>query len=116
MTFEKGHALLIGIGLYGNIRGANVPIATSDAYAVAAVLKDPNTCGYPPENVKLLLNEAATKAGTLAALDELAASVREEIPSSCFTAGTARRGKTGTIISSATMPRFAMGGCWREQA
>jgi hypothetical protein len=41
---------------------------------VAEALKDLRTCGYRAERVHLLVNEAATRSGTLAALDDLAHS------------------------------------------
>ncbi len=95
MAFEKGHALLIGVGLYSKIFDANVPIAAVDAQAVAEVLKDPNICGYPSGQVKLLLNESATKAGTLAALDELAGSAGEDDTVFLFYCGHGAPGEDG---------------------
>ena len=73
MPFTQGHALVIGVGTYRNVPKSNVLAAVSDAQAVAAVLQDPRTCGYPSGQVRLIVNEGATKELTLAALDELAA-------------------------------------------
>lgn len=70
MTLEDAHALVIGISAYRHVR--QLP-AVHDAQDVAAVLADPGRCGYPPANVRVLLEEAATRAAILQALDDLAA-------------------------------------------
>jgi hypothetical protein len=74
MAFDQGYALVIGVGQYAKAPKANVPIAAGDATAVAEALKDPRTCGYRAERVRLLVDAAATRSGTLAALDALAHS------------------------------------------
>lgn len=77
MPFEQGHALVVGVGSYRHAPSAAVPVAVEDARAVAQVLQDPEVCGYPADQVRLLTDEAATKAGLLAALDELAGRAGE---------------------------------------
>jgi hypothetical protein len=77
MAFEQGQALVIGISRYQHAPDADVPVALEDARAVAQILQDPDICGYPPGQVRLLADEAATKAGILEALDELAANTGE---------------------------------------
>ena len=72
MPFNPGHALLIGVGTHQFHPGIDVPIAVADAQAVAAVLRNPTLCGYPPEQVQAIHDNRATKAGILAALDHLA--------------------------------------------
>jgi hypothetical protein len=72
MPFDRGHALLIGVGTYQHTPRLNVPITAADARAVAQVLRDPRFCGYPASQVALLHDEQATSAGILAALDQLA--------------------------------------------
>jgi hypothetical protein len=72
MTFPTAHALLIGIGSYAHAPQLNVPITAADASAVAAVLCDPQYCGYPLEQMALLSDAAASREGVLAALDGLA--------------------------------------------
>ncbi len=72
MSFSQAHALIIGIGTYADEPRLNVPITATDAHALAELLCDPQTCGYPPEQVKLLTNAAATRDAILAALDDLA--------------------------------------------
>jgi hypothetical protein len=67
-TFANAHSLVIGIASYHHI--ARLP-QVKDAPEVAALLADPAFCGYPAENVRLLLDDAATQQairGELAAL------------------------------------------------
>src|SRR5262245_41770279 len=73
MPFGQGHALLIGVGTYANKSGWTVPTTVADAKAVAAVLRNPQFCGYPEGQVTLLSNEQVTRHGVLAALDKLSA-------------------------------------------
>ncbi len=75
MTFSSGHALIIGVGQYQHMSKYNVPIAASDALAVAETLKNPSICGYPEGNVTLLTDQAATRAAILSTLDVLSASL-----------------------------------------
>jgi hypothetical protein len=72
MPFDRGHALLIGVGTYQHTPRMNVPITADDARAVAQVLRDPRFCGYPASQVALVHDEQATSAAILAALDQLA--------------------------------------------
>jgi hypothetical protein len=73
MSFQDAHALVVGISAYQRVR----PLpAVQDAQDVAAALADPALCGYPAVNVRMLLEEAATRAAILGALDELAARTR----------------------------------------
>lgn len=71
-TFLNGHALLIGIGSYQNSPSYHVPATAVDAQAVARIVKDTQYCGYPADQVAVLHDERATRAGILAALDQLA--------------------------------------------
>lgn len=73
MPFIHGHALIIGVGSYQYEPRLNVPITEADAEAVATVLRDPQSCGYPAAQVTLLANANATRARILAALNDLAA-------------------------------------------
>lgn len=87
MHFSTGHALLMGVGTYVHTPQLNVPITAADAQAVAAVLRDPRFCGYPPEQVTLLADADASRAGVLAALDTLAARVGTDDTVVLFYAG-----------------------------
>lgn len=70
-TFAQGYAVVIGVG-------ADLPVTVEDATAVADLLRDPNRCAYPPDQVQLLTDERATAANILAALETLAESTDSE--------------------------------------
>src|SRR3712207_293094 len=72
MAFDRGHALVIGVGSYTFVPQANIPISVADATRVRAVLCDPHLCGYPPAQVTLLHDETATRDGLIQALEALA--------------------------------------------
>lgn len=100
MPFPTAHALLIGIGRYAHAPHLDVPITAADAHAVAAVLRDPQFCGYPPEQVTLLSAAAASRAGFLAALDELAARADEGDTVFVFYAGHGEYGDDGYYLTT----------------
>jgi hypothetical protein len=75
MLLEDAHALVIGISKYQYM--ASLP-PTQDAQDVAAVLRDPAFCAYPPERVHLLVDEQATREAIFARLAELAAATSED--------------------------------------
>jgi hypothetical protein len=95
MAFDKGHALVVGVGMYLNLSQNNVPIAASDARAVAETLQDTRICGYPGAQVKVLVNEFATKDDVLAGLDELAARAQEDDTVFIFYCGHGANGTDG---------------------
>ena len=71
VAMNQAQALVVGIAAYQQIH----PLPTmvrSDADAIRAVLVDPLLCGYPPENVQVLLDGEATLAGLRSALANLA--------------------------------------------
>lgn len=69
--FKHGHALIIGVG-------ADLPSTVDDAEGFANILKDPERCAYPPEQVTLLTNDKATRQAILDALDHLAQTLNAE--------------------------------------
>jgi hypothetical protein len=69
-TFTNGYALLIGVG-------ADLPVTVQDATAVKDVLIDPNRAAYPPTQVTLLTETAATRQNILAAFDQIIAQVSQ---------------------------------------
>jgi len=74
MVLEDAHALVIGVSRYQHV----APLRTTeDAQDVAAVLRDPASCAYPPIAVHTLLDEEATRDAIFAALDGLARDTRE---------------------------------------
>jgi ElaB/YqjD/DUF883 family membrane-anchored ribosome-binding protein len=70
--FTSGYALIIGVGTYQHTPHMDVPITSADAQEVAAVLRNPQYCGYPGDQVALLTDEHATRKRVLAALETLA--------------------------------------------
>ncbi len=100
MAFDTAHALLIGIGSYAHAPQFNVPITAADARAVAAVLRDPQYCGYPREQVTLLSGADATREGVLAALDALAARAGEGDTVLVFYAGHGEYGDDGYYLTT----------------
>ncbi len=69
-TFANGYALLIGVG-------ADLPVTVQDATALRDVLVDPNCAAYPPAQVTLLTEAAATRQQVLAAFDQTIAQVNQ---------------------------------------
>lgn len=95
MAFDKGYALLIGVGTYMNAPELNVPVTTADADLVALVLGDPQFCGYPNNQVTLLRDGQATRAGILQALDSLAAHATKDDTVVLFYSGHGHYGEDG---------------------
>jgi hypothetical protein len=78
MAFTQAHALVIGVGTHQFEPNLDVPITVDDAKAVAEVLVDDESCGYPAAQVALLGNEKASRSGILSALEGLSKSVKEQ--------------------------------------
>jgi uncharacterized caspase-like protein len=72
-AFDRGYALLIGIGAYRHLR--RLSKSTSDARALYDLLTDRVYAGYPRSHVRLLLDHEATKGAINDALDRLARDV-----------------------------------------
>lgn len=100
MPFPTAHALLIGIGSYAHSPQLDVPITAADANAVAAMLRDPQYCGYMPEQVTLLSDAAASRDGILTALDALTARVGEGDTVFVFYAGHGEYGDDGYYLTT----------------
>jgi hypothetical protein len=78
---DNAHALVIGIANYQYIN--NLPEAVlKDAQDIRDLLTNPQYCGYPEDNVKLLLDKAATRSAIRQELDDLAE--RSDPESSAF--------------------------------
>ena len=65
IQFKQGHACVIGVG-------ADLPTTVEDARGLARILKDPERCAYPEEQVHLLVGNAATRQNIIATLERLA--------------------------------------------
>jgi hypothetical protein len=107
MSFDRGHALLIGVGTYQHTSRLNVPITADDARAVAQVLRDPRFCGYPASQVALLHDQQATSAGILAALDDLANRTRLDDTVVLFYCGHGDFGDDGEYYLTSHETRIA---------
>jgi hypothetical protein len=84
--FTHGHALLIGVGEYADEQW-RAPITAADAEALAAALRDPAVAAYPADQVTLLRDAAADRAGILRALAQFAARVGPDDPALIFFCG-----------------------------
>lgn len=100
MTFPQGHALIIGVGSYVHAPAMNVPVTVADAQALAAVVADPTSCGYPAEQVQLLSDPTATRDGVLAALDALGSKAVETDTVLVFYAGHGEYGDDGYYLTT----------------
>ena len=70
-TIEDAHALVIGIAIYRHINKLP-PTVIKDAQDIHDLLIAPQHCGYPPDNVQLLLDGQATQVAISQALADLA--------------------------------------------
>lgn len=63
--FTQGHAIIIGVG-------GDLPDTVADAEGLAGLLRDPQRCAYPSEQVHLLTGAEAGRAQIVARLEALA--------------------------------------------
>ena len=75
MSFPQGHALIIGVGTHQHCPWLDLHSTAAEAEAVGKVLQNGEACGYPAAQVRLVTRAGATRAGILAALDDLAGQV-----------------------------------------
>lgn len=75
-VFEQGHALVIGIANYPQVRPLP-EIVLNDARAIHELLAS-SACGYPTANVRQLLDDRATANGIRTALARLASRVKPD--------------------------------------
>ncbi len=87
LSFQEGHALLIGAG-------ADLPFTIDDARGIANILKDPERCAYPADQVELLVGEAAGRQAVLDALDRLAERADESSTVIIYFSGHGYRAST----------------------
>ncbi len=76
-TLDNAHALVVGIAHYQNIRQLPETVL-QDAADIAAVLKDPAHGAYPPDQVTLLSDTAATRKAIMDALAGLATKSNQD--------------------------------------
>lgn len=100
---DQAHALVIGIAAYRNV--ATLPAAViNDARAVAALLTDPQACGYPAANVTTLLDAAATKPAIIAAFAKIAARATSTSTVFVFYSGHGARLERGSLAQQFLLP------------
>jgi uncharacterized caspase-like protein len=63
-TFAHGYALLIGVG-QSAWADWSLPVTVKDVEALNTVLVNPDLCGYPEPNIRLLTNSNATRQAIL---------------------------------------------------
>src|ERR1051326_6822977 len=73
-SFDRGHALVIGVGAYQN-PAWSAPIMVTEAQEVFKALTDPQVSAYPPGQVTFLHDEQTTRDGVTTALKQLAGAV-----------------------------------------
>jgi len=76
--FDRGYALLIGVGESAYSKWS-LPVTVKDTQAIYAALIDPELCGYPREQIRILNNAEATHAGVLDGLKWL----KEKVEADC---------------------------------
>lgn len=68
--FVQGYALLIGVG-----RSAypdwSLPVTVKDVTALQGILVNPDLCGYPAANIRVLTDDRATRQAILDGLEWL---------------------------------------------
>lgn len=111
MVLEDAHALVIGISRYQHVAQLR---ATQDAQDIAAALGDPACCGYPPAQVRTLIDDQATRAAVLDALDGLARDTRETSTVFLYYSGHGARAGAGGDASYYLVPVDATSGSHDE--
>jgi uncharacterized caspase-like protein len=69
-TEQRKFAVIIGINKYADQKINSLKVAGVDATSIYQILTDPKGGGFPKENVKLLLDEQATRESITKALGE----------------------------------------------
>lgn len=90
MKFKNGRALIVGVADYAEVKPLPEAVR-NDASDIADLLRDPNFCGYPDENVKVLINSDASLVGIRAALADLASSTTADDTVAIFFSGHGAR-------------------------
>jgi hypothetical protein len=113
MPLEDAHALVIGISAYQHL--PRLP-TTRDAQDLAGALRDPQICGYPPANVRVLLDSDATRAAILQELTALANRAGRDATALVYFSGHGSRAGNGDSVPYAyyLMPVDARNGTLAE--
>jgi hypothetical protein len=97
MTFSQGYALIIGVG-------ADLPNTVNDADGLTRILKDKDRCGYPADQVVLLTQARADRAGILEGLERMAATAGEQSTVVIYFSGHGYRVTSGGEAQHFLMP------------
>ena len=108
MSFDHGHALIIGVGEYVHHPGSNIPKASEDARRIAGVLADKKLCGYLTEHVSLLTDQQASRDTVLQALSDLS-NVGADDTVLLFFSGHGAMGTDGSYYLTTCDSRFSSG-------
>ena len=76
-AFEHGYALLIAVN-ENSVSGAELLEVLKDVEALNEVLTHPQRCGYLPDNIKIIIGTASTRAGIMDGLDWLKAKLEAD--------------------------------------
>lgn len=74
--FTNGYALLIGVGNY--LHTNPLPVTVNDATILYKLLTDPERAGYPESQVRLLVNDAASRQGIVDGMNWLAERTKSD--------------------------------------
>lgn len=99
---RNAHALVIGISQYQHLR--RLPIAMNDALDVAATLRASDLCGYPENQVSLLLDDEATRDRIEAELQALARRTDSDSTVFIYFAGHGGRIRSGPQAGGYLIP------------
>ena len=102
-TLENAHALVIGIANYQHINKLP-PAVLKDAQDIHDLLVAPQHCGYPPDNVQLLLDGQATQAAISQALADLAAHSYEDATVFLYISSHGGRVESGPYAGEYLLP------------
>ena len=103
MEFAHGRALIIGVASYEEV--ASLPEAVlNDACDIADTLKSSSYCGYPANNVTVLIDKEATLEGIRKALADLESAATADDTVVIFFSGHGTSLDTGASTTSALVP------------
>ncbi|MGM5034948.1 caspase family protein [Tardiphaga sp. 803_E3_N1_3] len=103
MKFEHGRALVIGVANYEDV-GTLPEAVLNDARDIAETLQAPAYCGYPVQNVTVLIDKQATLEGIRKALADLASAAAADDTVAIFFSGHGARLGKGEDATSALVP------------
>jgi hypothetical protein len=103
VTFDKGHALVIGVSNYDEVTSLPESVL-NDARDIASVLQSTDYCGFPSTNTRVLLDDQATLDGIRSELADLASSAGPDHTVLVFFSGHGARLGSGAVETSALVP------------